>query len=103
MLETKERQLASSFSNMLLGVCLLENRLQLSLMRYFRTRSLASTLTPRVFASKQAKASAILASENSTLHKRAILPKFTEYLTHALNSFYQAVFSAPAKTDWERD
>ena len=57
-------------------------------------------LTPRVFASKQAKASA---SENSTLHKRAILPKFTEYLTHALNSFYQAVFSAPAKTDWERD
>ena len=55
-----------------------------------------------MFASKQAKASTILASENSTLHKRAILPKFTEYLTHALNSFYQAVFSAPAKTDWER-
>ena len=55
-----------------------------------------------VFVSKQAKASAIIASENSTLHKRAILSKFTEYLTHVLNSFYQAVFSAPAKTDWER-
>ena len=55
-----------------------------------------------MFVSKQVKALTIVASENSTLHKQAVLPRFTEYLMHVLNRFYQAVFPSPANTDWER-
>ena len=71
-------------------------------MHSFSIQSLVSTLTPRVFVSKQAKALTIIASGNLTLHEQAILLRFTEYLIHVLNRFYQAVFSASAKMDWER-
>ena len=50
---------------------------------------------------KQDKASTIIASGNSTFHKQAILLRFRECLMHVLNRFYQAVFSTPAKMDWE--
>ena len=66
-------------------------------MHCFSTRSLVSTLTPRAFVSKQVKASTIIASEKSSLHKRAILPRFTEYLTHVLADFTRLSFPPPQR------